>query len=104
MKRKQYSLDFKRKALARVANGESQEAVAQDLKLSTTSLLYKWKQRIGKEKAVMTADSREKDAIVYLKHARVAMTEELRKGSVRELSKSNLLSLLALETLLNGER
>jgi transposase-like protein len=96
---------MKRKALERLASGEKASAIAKSLKVHQ-SMIYQWRKRLNgaskDESAKPTTNgSNTRDAIVYLRHAKVAMTEELRSGKSKNLSKSNLYALLALESLVS---
>jgi len=103
--RKQITETVKQKAIARLAEGEKATDIAKSLKVHP-SMIYQWRKRFsskavsGSTKGIPTSNgSSTRDAIVYLCHAKTAMTEELRSGKSKHLSKSNLYALLALESL-----
>ena len=95
-KRKVYDEAFKSKILQRLEKGETVPALAEEHKLNQ-SMIYSWrKARHTPEKPVLNT----RDAIIYLQHAQTAMNNELKQGKVKKLTKSNLLALLALQSLL----
>jgi len=105
MKKKHYTLDFKRRAVARLTNGEKPTEVAAKLKIAD-SMLYNWRKKLQlsefKQKKPPQSTGDVKSAIVYLNHAKEEMTNELKTGKLKKLSKSNLYALLALDSLENG--
>jgi transposase-like protein len=125
---RKYSEDFKRKAVARMINGEPVTDIIKDLKVAG-SQLYKWRQQMGQagveprdkngeliRKGPKQAPAPQiigngvnggdhgaaKEAIYYLRHAEQELTKELATGKVKRLPKSSLYSLLALQAL-SGE-
>lgn len=101
-----YSDEFRANAVARVMSGkESVSVVAKDLKIHE-SLIYGWrKARMEKtdEAAPKASNGANiKDAIVLLMKAENAMLKDLKTGKLKTLSRSQLLTLLALDALTVG--
>lgn len=103
--RKQYDDKFKRAAVERTRKGESAVEVAKELKIAD-SMLYSWRKKFAEstvpEPQPEKPGGRTKEAIVYLRHARDAMKDEINQGKVKHRLKSHLLMELALWTL-SGE-
>jgi transposase-like protein len=101
MKRRQFDLEFKRKAVARVINGESGEAVATDLNISP-SMVYTWKRKLKKlDRKVKKkkAPNKVASAIVLLQHAREAAIQQVTEDPTRFDDPVYGLAMMALRTL-----
>ena len=104
-KHAKYSDEFRTKALGRIADGkESMAAVAKDLKIHE-SLIYGWrKARMEKPDSPTKASNGAnlKDAIILLQKAKDSMTKDLKAGRIKTFSRSQLLTLMALDSLTGG--
>ena len=90
---RQFSMEFKDKAIARVTRGEKMSALARDIGI-TTGLLSAWvKQGIpnvnNPSPSETSIPGRIKDAIIYLRHARDTMNPKT------TITRGELLVLLA---------
>lgn len=111
-KRKQYTEKFKRAAIARMET-ETTQHISDKLKIPN-SALYKWRRQLGLER-VKHVSAKKKvrvhrlahltslDAVVFLRKARKAMTEDLKAGKIEEFDRSHLLALHALDALSGGK-
>lgn len=103
MKMRRHSEEFKNKVLSRVVKGESVREISEELKI-VPSLIYQWrKKKTPLMNKTTNSNLNIRDAVIYLKHAKAAMTKELTSGKIKQLSRSNLLTLLALDSLSEGE-
>lgn len=102
MKRRKFDLDFKRKAVARITNGETKIAVAKDLGI-VESVLYNWvkkfKKDVKKVKAKKKSPNKMATAIVLLHHARDAAIKEVAENPERFDDPVYGLAMMALRTL-----
>ena len=103
--RKQYTDEFKRKAVARLGK-ESAETICKELKISSNSMLYHWRDKFKGGKKTKTFkgvkvehEVNVKDAIICLSQARSMMYEELHQGKIKKLSSINRRVLDALDAL-----
>ena len=104
--KKKYSDEFKQKWVDEMGKRSTQiPQIAKEAGVPAT-ILYRWRKEAGggyiKSYKKPADKSTTHDAIIYLRYARDAMNKELREGKIKKLSKSNLLSLLALDVL-SGE-
>ena len=87
-------------ALKRVASGESVASVAKNMDLHE-SLIYGWRKAAMNEEA-KPQGANLKDAIILLQKAKDSMMQELKSGRIKALSRSQLLTLMALDSLTGG--
>jgi transposase-like protein len=78
MKRRQFTDEFRRATVARIKAGEKPAAIATELSVNN-SMIYKWMQRHGARAPVKPPRKANghasHDALIYLRHAREAMTK-----------------------------
>lgn len=102
MSKKTYSLDFKRRAVARLSNGQNAKDIAKKLKIMP-SMLYAWRKKLAKlEKTKVVKAAKvpsAHDAIVYLRHARDAAVVQVTQDPTRFDDPVYQLAMMALRTL-----
>lgn len=103
MKRRKFDLDFKRKAVARVTNGESAKTVTDELGIAP-SMLYNWRRKFTKaqkkeKRAAKKKPNKLANAIILLHHARDAAVKEVAENPDRFDDPVYGLAMMALRTL-----
>lgn len=106
--KKVYSEAFKRAAVSRLNAGEPARKLCKELKI-VGSMLYGWRKKFDKIEQTKNAFSKGRrpaspvhDAIIYLRHARTAMIEQVVSGQSKLEDPAYLFALLALKSLEGG--
>lgn len=103
-KRKGIPDEIKKKMVDEYRAGASGESLAEKYRLPK-SMVYYWISKLGAARGKGNTGARganphaSKDALVYLKHAKVHINTALRDGRLKEMDQAHLLTLLALQTL-----